>query len=67
MIVVVASVLVPVTPSVPLIVALPEIARLPPVIAAVTTKLVNVPVVENRLVLVTLVNVAFVPVKLVEL
>lgn len=56
MIVVVASVLVPVTPSVPLIVALPEIARLPPVIAEVTTKLVNVPVVAKKLVLVAFVN-----------
>ena len=64
-IVVVANVLAPVTPSVPTIVVLPEIARLPPVIAAVTTKLVNVPVVEKRLVLVTLVIVAFVPVSVV--
>jgi hypothetical protein len=55
-IVVVANVVAPVTPSVPPIVALPDIARLAPVIAAVTATLVNVPVVANKLVLVAFVN-----------
>lgn len=66
-ILVVANVEAPVTPSVPPIVALPDTARLAPVIAAVTTRLVKVPVVEKRFVLVTLVMVAFVPVRFVML
>ena len=54
--VVVAKVETPVTLNVPPIVALPDIARLAPVIAAVTATSVNVPVVANKLVLVAFVN-----------